>query len=167
FVGAPQEFFASIANEWFTDSRKTVELGLVRFDAGWLCPINQALFFAEVYSQGSDSTWFYTIDTSGNVTAESFTVRRNAGGLINELVYDGQRHIFSLDGLGEVQSYVITTVTDVNGDCVVNVLDLIELLLCFGQPATAPCATADVNQDGGVDVLDLIDLLLAFGTTCP
>ena len=46
----------------------------------------------------------------------------------------------------------------------VNVLDLIDLLLCFGQPATPPCDTGqDVNVDGTINVLDLIDLLLAFG----
>ena len=56
---------------------------------------------------------------------------------------------------------------DVNGDGAVNVLDLVELLLCFGQPATPPCDAADVNGDASVNVLDLIDLLLAFGTTCP
>jgi len=57
---------------------------------------------------------------------------------------------------------------DVNGDGTVNVLDLIDLLLCFGQPATPPCDTGqDVNNDGTINVLDLIDLLLAFGTACP
>ncbi len=49
----------------------------------------------------------------------------------------------------------------------VNVLDLVELLLCFGQPASPPCDIADINADGTVNVLDLITLLLAFGTTCP
>ncbi len=57
--------------------------------------------------------------------------------------------------------------TDVNGDGVVNVLDLIDLLLCFGQPAVPGCSPEDVNGDGSVNVLDLIDLLLAFGTACP
>ena len=56
---------------------------------------------------------------------------------------------------------------DVNGDGAVNVLDLIDLLLCFGQPGNPPCDTADVNGDGSVNVLDLIELLLAFGTVCP
>ncbi len=56
---------------------------------------------------------------------------------------------------------------DVNSDGVVNVLDLIELLLCFGQPADPPCDAADVNADGQVNVLDLIELLLAFGATSP
>ncbi len=49
----------------------------------------------------------------------------------------------------------------------VNVLDLIDLLLCFGQRANPPCDIADVNGDGSVNVLDLIELLLAFGTACP
>ena len=61
--------------------------------------------------------------------------------------------------------------TDTNGDGVTNVLDLIELLLCFGQVVGPPpplCDTGqDVNGDGTVNVLDLIDLLLAFGTACP
>jgi hypothetical protein len=56
---------------------------------------------------------------------------------------------------------------DINGDGSINVLDLIDLLLCFGQPADPGCEAEDVNFDGTVNVLDLIDLLLAFGTTCP
>ena len=58
--------------------------------------------------------------------------------------------------------------TDTNNDGVTNVLDLIALLLCFGQPDTPPCDTGqDVNGDGNVNVLDLIELLLAFGQACP
>jgi len=57
--------------------------------------------------------------------------------------------------------------TDVNGDGAVDVLDLIDLLLCFGQPAAGGCGSADVNGDGTINVLDLIDLLLDFGTICP
>ena len=58
--------------------------------------------------------------------------------------------------------------TDVNGDGATDVLDLIDLLLCFGLPATPPCDEGqDINQDGDVDVLDLIDLLLEFGASCP
>jgi len=57
--------------------------------------------------------------------------------------------------------------TDVNGDGTTNVLDLIDLLLCFGLPAVPECVAEDINGDGTVNVLDLIDLLLAFGTACP
>ncbi len=48
-----------------------------------------------------------------------------------------------------------------------NVLDLIELLLCFGLPAVPGCEAQDINGDGTVNVLDLIALLLEFGTTSP
>ena len=56
---------------------------------------------------------------------------------------------------------------DVNGDGNVNVLDLIDVLLCFGLPAVPGCEAEDVNGDGTVNVLDLIDLLLEFGQSCP
>jgi hypothetical protein len=55
---------------------------------------------------------------------------------------------------------------DVTGDGVINVLDLIDLLLCFGQPAVPGCEAEDVNGDGTVNVLDLIDVLLEFGQSC-
>ena len=56
---------------------------------------------------------------------------------------------------------------DVNGDGDINVLDLIDLLLCFGLPAVPGCEAEDTNGDGTVNVLDLIELLLAFGQPCP
>ena len=56
--------------------------------------------------------------------------------------------------------------TDITGDGTTNVLDLIQLLLCFGQPAACN-PQADINGDGDINVLDLIELLLAFGKTCP
>jgi len=52
---------------------------------------------------------------------------------------------------------------DVNGDGFVNVLDLIDLLLCFGQPALPDCEAEDLNDDGVVNVLDMIELLLNYG----
>ncbi|MHC4106556.1 MAG: agmatine deiminase family protein [Planctomycetota bacterium] len=60
-----------------------------------------------------------------------------------------------------------TCVEDVNGDGAINVLDLIDLLLCFGQPASPGCEPEDIDGDGTVNVLDLIELLLAFGQSCP
>ena len=57
--------------------------------------------------------------------------------------------------------------TDINNDGTTNVLDLIDLLLCFGLPAVPGCEAEDTNEDGVVNVLDLIELLLAFGQACP
>ena len=54
------------------------------------------------------------------------------------------------------------------GWCVrTDVLDLVELLLCFGQPAVPGYGDDDLYTDGMVNVLDLIDVLLAFGQSCP
>ncbi len=57
--------------------------------------------------------------------------------------------------------------SDVDGSGSVDVSDLIDLLLCFGQPAVPGCEAEDINEDGTVNVLDLIDLLLEFGQPCP
>ncbi len=56
---------------------------------------------------------------------------------------------------------------DVNGDGVVNVADLIEVLICFGRAATPGCEPVDLVTDGVVDVMDLLDLLTDLGTSCP
>ncbi len=57
--------------------------------------------------------------------------------------------------------------TDINGDGVVNVVDWIEVLLCFGQPAVPGCEPPDVDEDGVITVLDLIEVILEFGVVCP
>ena len=60
-----------------------------------------------------------------------------------------------------------TCLPDINNDGTVDVLDLIDMLLCFGLPANLDCAAVDINGDGVIDVLDLIELLLEFGAACP
>ncbi len=62
---------------------------------------------------------------------------------------------------------VLPCPADVNGDGFINVLDLVDLLICFGQPAVPGCEGEDINEDGSVNVLDLVQFLLAFGTACP
>ena len=69
--------------------------------------------------------------------------------------------------LGAYEFQGTTCLPDINGDHVINVLDLIDLLLCFGQPAVPGCEREDVNRDDTVNVLDLIDLLVEFGRVCP
>ena len=52
---------------------------------------------------------------------------------------------------------------DVNGDGVISVADILELLGQFG--CTSGC-TVDLNGDGSTNVQDILILLAAFGTTC-
>jgi PKD repeat protein len=111
FVDAPQEFFASISNQWFTDSKKTIALGLVRFDKGYRHPINQALFFADVYSLGRNFTYFYTIDTAGNIARQMIPLSRDVNGRINSLTIDDQVYTFALDANGNITAYSIQPIT--------------------------------------------------------
>ena len=72
------------------------------------------------------------------------------------VAWDGPYHMI-------VQS---TCEADIDGDGMVNVLDLVALLICFGQPSSPNCVEEDINCDGVVNVLDLIALLLVFGQPC-
>ena len=107
FLNAPQEFFASISNQWFTNSCKTIELGLVRFDNGYKDPINQALFFADVYSMGKNFTYFYYTDTQGNIFRQKIPVIRDELGRIIGLVIGDYLYSFTLDQTGNVIDYYI------------------------------------------------------------
>ena len=56
---------------------------------------------------------------------------------------------------------------DIDGNGIVNSVDLITLLICLGEPATGFCDRADLNGDGFVNSVDLIDFLGELGTLCP
>lgn len=108
FIKYPAEFLASIANSWFTDSENTLKLGLSDLDKGINQPINQALFFAEVYSQGKNFTYFYNSDISGNLTRTTIPLTRDAKGRIKSIAFDGYNYEFILDDNGDVTSYTAT-----------------------------------------------------------
>ena len=107
--------------------------------------------------------WFHKewtlADVLGFVLTDQFQVRFTASdlgaGSVVEAGVDGVK-LFDL-------GCTVSCPADINGDLVINVLDLIELLVDFGT-AGGP---SDINADGDVNVLDLIELLLVFGTACP
>jgi len=108
FVQAPQEFFASIANQWFANTTHTLKLALVRFDKGYKEPLNQFLFFADVYSRGGKTTLFYTTDVEGNIKRKEVIVLRDKEGRIVGLVDGKTVYRFTLDLEGYVTSYTIS-----------------------------------------------------------
>ncbi|MEN6338342.1 MAG: hypothetical protein ABFE01_29150 [Phycisphaerales bacterium] len=108
FADTPQEFFASMSNEWFTDSAKTIELGIVRLKNGIRHPIEQALFFADVYSMGGNKTYFYAIDLQGNVTRRDVEVVRNQRKDIVALQTAQLRYEFTWTSQGTVADAKIT-----------------------------------------------------------
>ena len=104
FQAAPQEFFASIANEYFADSELTFHLGLQRFAQSRSEPLNQFLFFADVYSLGGTETFFYALDAAGNLSRSRIPVIRDGQGRVVGINVGGQLYEFDLDRVGNVTS---------------------------------------------------------------
>ncbi len=144
FAQNPQEFFASIANQWFTDSEQVFELGYARFTNGIPHPINQALFFAEVYSRGEKTTRFYTMDGAGQLTNKTVRLLRTPAGLINGVSSEQTTWLFRLDGAGAVTNVVKTDGTeDQDGD---GMTDGWEISYDF-DPMDPADASADADED--------------------
>ncbi|UCE86124.1 MAG: hypothetical protein JSU66_17675 [Deltaproteobacteria bacterium] len=102
FATHRQEFFASIANQYFSDSVETLLLALRRFEAGWREPLNQFLFFADVYSGGSDTTLFVAQDPDCNYSVHTVPIGRDANGRIDRITWQGVELQFKLDAAGNV-----------------------------------------------------------------
>jgi hypothetical protein len=106
FQKAPQEFFASMANEWFADSTRTLESGLDKFDRGWCEPLNQALFFADVLSGSGSQTYFFQTTRAGRLTRTEVELVRDASGQILRMKTPSTSYTFTLDERGNVLTYL-------------------------------------------------------------
>lgn len=144
FPEAPQEFFASISNEYFTDSWHTLDLALLRFSNGYHEPINQFLFFADVYSQGTLTTKVYTMDTGCNLTVTDAPLERNEQGCIIRITRSDTKYHFTLDENGNVTTWhsetEICPPADISGDCFVNLNDLLYIAEQWLQSPGNPSA---------------------------
>ncbi|MHC4103284.1 MAG: hypothetical protein ACYSW1_20685, partial [Planctomycetota bacterium] len=164
FVNAPQEFFASISNQWFCDSVATIELGLFRFDIGRPDPINQALFFADVYAAGGETTLFYTTDLEGNVERRSASLTRDPSRHIDSINVGDVRYDFDLDPAGRVTAYATAPAADIDRDNVVGIVDFLALLAQWGPcPPWPDACRADLDGDGVVGITDFLAVLAAWG----
>ncbi len=174
FVTPP---FAGYTSGHSTYSRAAAEImtlltGDEYFPGGmgeFYCPQNEFLVFEEGPSMDVTLQWAKYGDASDQCSLSRIwggihpgaddLPGRQMGLIIGPAAFSQALFYFNSD--------LETCPSDLNADSVVNVLDLIELLLCFGQPAIPGCSPEDINGDGTVDVLDLIELLLVFGTVCP
>ncbi len=100
FLEAPQEFYASIASQWFANTQHTLDLALTRWTEGYHDPLNQFLFFAEVYSHEGNGLSFYRMDTVAQLSYATVRVERNdPHGRITALQTDKPyRFIYSDEG---------------------------------------------------------------------
>jgi|GEM_PF-6061842 len=94
-----------LANLWMGDSRKTMKLGLIRFDNGRIHPINQALYMADIFSLGTDSTDFFYTNNIGQVWRERVELVRNGEGQIIQINTADTVYAFNVGADGNVLSY--------------------------------------------------------------
>lgn len=102
FVKHPQEFFASIASSYFSDSFQTLALAMRRLETGYVEPLNQFLFFAEVYSRGRDGAPFVVQDADCEFALHPIPVGRDERGRIVRLELPDSTLRFELDEGGNV-----------------------------------------------------------------
>lgn len=106
FQGNPGALFSSTSLVFVTDTSRTLELAVVRFDAGFKEPMNQFLFMADLFTLDGGSLPFTRVFPDGGVTRALRPVGRNAGGRITSINTDAGLYTFTVDDGGFVQSYV-------------------------------------------------------------
>lgn len=67
-------------------------------------------------------------------------------------------------GVVRVDSIPVDCQGDVNGDAVVNVADLLDVISSYG--CVKKCGSADISGDGAVNVIDILQLISLFGNQC-
>ena len=112
-IEAPQEAFATLANQYFTDGETMMELALRRWQRGITNCINQMLFFADVYSLAGSNTLFYRIDTSGKVSRWDIPVSRDASGRITGLRARYNDFRFQLNASGDVTNWTSVPIVEI------------------------------------------------------
>ncbi|MBA63863.1 MAG: hypothetical protein CMJ76_16030 [Planctomycetaceae bacterium] len=98
FIQSPQEAFATLANQYFTDSQLMLELGIGRWQDGHKSSINQFLLIADYLSQKKNSVRFYQMGVGGNLKVEEVILKRNKQGQISALEADGWTVQLEYDG---------------------------------------------------------------------
>lgn len=96
FVSNPQEFIASIANMYLTNTALTFEVALERAKSQNFHPLNQFLLFARVFGT-EDFVNFYTYGENGPLTIESIPFQRNESGFVTSFVLDAKEYRFVLN----------------------------------------------------------------------
>jgi hypothetical protein len=85
FLNAPQEAFATLANQYFADSQLMLDFCKVRWDAGHRSNINQFLLIADYLSVGTNKVKFYILRPGGNLKVAPVRLTRDLLGRITQV----------------------------------------------------------------------------------
>ena len=85
FLNAPQEAFATLANQYFADSQLMLEFCKVRWDAGHRSNINQFLLIADYLSEGTNKVSSYVMRPGGDLKVAPVRLTRDPKGRITQV----------------------------------------------------------------------------------
>lgn len=105
FLDAPQEAFATLANQYFADSQLMLEFCWSRWEAGHRSNINQFLLIADYLSGGTDRVSFYVLRTGGDLTVQSVQLERDARGRIVRVLSERSVAEFEYDASDLVTAF--------------------------------------------------------------
>lgn len=77
FLDAPQEAFATLANQYFANSQLMLDFCKTRWDAGHRSNINQFILIADYLSGGNDEVQFYTLRPGGGLRVATAKLTRD------------------------------------------------------------------------------------------
>ena len=98
FLESPQEAFATLANQYFTDSQLMLEFSKVRWDAGYRSNVNQFLLIADYLSMKTNRVAFHVVQPGGRITSMPVQLVRDRSGRITQLTSPTTRATFSYQG---------------------------------------------------------------------
>ena len=85
FQKAPQEFVASMANQWVMDSAHTFEVGVTRWLKGKGEPILQCLFMLDLYGQKKSPAPLFRTSIKGILSVIPASLKRDGAGRVTEI----------------------------------------------------------------------------------
>jgi len=109
---------------------------------------------------GENTTIIFQWNTSGLVPCHTWTIKAEAP-------LDGDTN--QSDNSFTDGTVKIRMLEDINGDGVINILDILEVAVAFGSESGWPNwnSDADLDSNGIINILDLVKIAVKFGETCP
>lgn len=94
FLNAPQEAFATLANQYFADSQLMLEFCKARWDAGHRSNVNQFLLIADYLSGGTNVVSFYVMRPGGDLEVTTTRLIRDDKNRITQVRSEQSTAVF-------------------------------------------------------------------------
>ncbi len=112
FLNAPQEAFATLANQYFADSQLMLEFCKARWDTNHQSNVNQFLLIADYLSGGTNEVNFYVLRPGGDLEVTTARLIRDAQSRITQVRSDQSTAHFEYQDGGLVTGFEIDQVAN-------------------------------------------------------